>query len=137
MLVLYDSDLISFHLIHNYFVLNLILPLKLIQNSVMIFIRYANWVPLNVSLCLFLLHKLWVIYATYLIAATSRRGCTIVWVAVMTLSLFPCYYQYQFLFAFIVIKYTVLAIISPALNNCFLAVLFPCNFYGYGINLKT
>ena len=129
--------MISFHLVNNSIILNLISPLNFISNIVMIFIRDKKLMPLNRYVCLFLLHKLRGISETSLIVATSRHGCIILRVYMITLYLFPCSSQYQFVFAFIMIKYTALTMISPALMTCLFTVLFLCNVYGSSINFTT
>ena len=64
-------------------------------------------------MCLFLLHKRMGMYAISLIADTSKHGWTMIWVAMVTLSLVTSVFQYQFVLYFIILIYSDFTISSP------------------------
>ena len=107
--------------------------------------KIKSWYVLDIkNLCLckafrdcFLLHKLMGVSAKYLIVDTSKRGCRMVHVAMLTLSLVMGFSQYQFLLSFVILRYSAFTISSPVFMTCLSTFLSYCIVYGYDYNLTT
>ena len=106
------------------------------KNTIVICIRYKNWIYLYSFPCLCLLHNIMCMYATSLIVDTSKHGWTMVLVSMMTLSLVPSYFQYHFLLAFIILIYSAFTISSLAFMTGLSTAFSYCNVYGSDNNLK-
>ena len=75
--------------------------------------------------------------ALFLIDDKYKNGLTVVWFAMMTLSLVPSCYQYQFVLDFIILRYPDFNISLTAFTT-FLSIYFSsCNVYSSDNNLTT